>query len=82
MAGIRAKGQTATAIQALMDLRPDKARVRRDGVEREVAVERVRVGDIVVVRPGERIPVDGRVVEGAGSVDESMLTGESLPVKN
>ena len=77
----RAKGQTATAIRALMDLRPDKARVRRDGVEREVPVERVRVGDIVVVRPGERIPVDGRVVEGAGSVDESMLTGESLPVE-
>jgi len=77
----RAKGQTATAIRALMDLRPDKARVRRDGVEREVPVERVRVGDIVVVRPGERIPVDRRVVEGAGSVDESMLTGESLPVE-
>ena len=77
----RAKGQTATAIRALMDLRPDKARVRRDGVEREIAVERVRVGDIVVVRPGERIPVDGRVIEGAGSVDESMLTGESLPVE-
>ncbi|MGF7212322.1 Cu+-exporting ATPase [Skermanella aerolata] len=77
----RAKGQTATAIRALMDLRPDKARVRRDGVEREIAVERVRVGDIVVVRPGERIPVDGKVVEGAGSVDESMLTGESLPVE-
>ncbi|WP_158047438.1 heavy metal translocating P-type ATPase [Skermanella pratensis] len=77
----RAKGQTAAAIRALMDLRPDTARVRRDGVEREVAVERVRVGDIVVVRPGERIPVDGRVREGEGSVDESMLTGESLPVE-
>ena len=77
----RAKGQTATAIRALMDLRPDKARVRRDGVEREIPVERVSVGDIVMVRPGERIPVDGKVVEGAGSVDESMLTGESLPVE-
>ncbi|UEM03102.1 heavy metal translocating P-type ATPase [Skermanella rosea] len=77
----RAKGQTAAAIRALMDLRPDTARVRRDGVEREVAVERVRVGDIVVVRPGERIPVDGRVRDGEGSVDESMLTGESLPVE-
>src|SRR4051812_10059207 len=77
----RAKGQTAAAIRALMDLRPDHARVRRDGVEREVPVEKVRVGDIVVVRPGERIPVDGRIVEGAGSVDESMLTGESLPVE-
>jgi len=76
----RAKGQTAAAIRALMDLRPATARLRRDGVESNVPVERVRVGDVVVVRPGERIPVDGRVVEGAGSVDESMLTGESLPV--
>ena len=81
VAGSRAKGQTATAIRALMDLRPDKARVRRDGVEREIAVERVRVGDIVVVRPGERIRWTAAVVEGAGSVDESMLTGESLPVE-
>ncbi|PWC31144.1 heavy metal translocating P-type ATPase [Azospirillum sp. TSO35-2] len=76
----RAKGQTAAAIRALMDLRPATARLRRDGVETEVPVERVRVGDHVVVRPGERMPVDGRVVEGAGGVDESMLTGESLPV--
>ena len=76
----RAKGQTAAAIRALMDLRPATARLRRDGVESEVPVERVRVGDHVVVRPGERVPVDGRVVEGSGGVDESMLTGESLPV--
>jgi len=76
----RAKGQTAAAIRALMDLRPATARLRRDGVETEVPVERVRVGDRVVVRPGERVPVDGRVVEGSGGVDESMLTGESLPV--
>nr|WP_247894433.1 heavy metal translocating P-type ATPase [Azospirillum sp. B510] len=76
----RAKGQTAAAIRALMDLRPATARLRRDGVETEVPVERVRVGDHVVVRPGERVPVDGRVVEGGGGVDESMLTGESLPV--
>ncbi|ALG73424.1 metal ABC transporter ATPase [Azospirillum thiophilum] len=76
----RAKGQTAAAIRALMDLRPAIARLRRDGVETEVPVERVRVGDLVVVRPGERMPVDGRVREGAGGVDESMLTGESLPV--
>ncbi|AWB07566.1 copper-transporting ATPase (plasmid) [Azospirillum humicireducens] len=76
----RAKGQTAAAIRALMDLRPATARLRRDGVETEVPVERVRVGDPVVVRPGERIPVDGRVLEGSGGVDESMLTGESLPV--
>ncbi|AWU95968.1 heavy metal translocating P-type ATPase [Azospirillum ramasamyi] len=76
----RAKGQTAAAIRALMDLRPATARLRRDGMETEVPVERVRVGDHVVVRPGERVPVDGRVVEGSGGVDESMLTGESLPV--
>ncbi|WP_448192256.1 heavy metal translocating P-type ATPase [Azospirillum sp. sgz301742] len=77
----RAKGQTAAAIRALMNLRPDTARVRRDGLETEVPVERVRVGDVVAVRPGERVPVDGRIVEGTGSVDESMLTGEPLPVE-
>ena len=76
----RAKGQTAAAINALMQLRPDTARVRRDGAEREVPLSQVVVGDLVVIRPGERVPVDGRVTEGAGSVDESMLTGESLPV--
>ncbi|MBK4721716.1 copper-translocating P-type ATPase [Azospirillum sp. YIM DDC1] len=77
----RAKGRTAAAIRALMQLRPDTARVRRDGVETELPIAQVRVGDRVAVRPGERIPVDGRVAEGAGSVDESMLTGESLPVE-
>ena len=77
----RAKGQTASAIRALMGLRPDKARVRRGGAEVETPLSEVKVGDVVVVRPGERVPVDGRVVEGAGSVDESMLTGESLPVE-
>ena len=77
----RAKGQTAAAIRALMTLRPDTARVRRGGVETELPIGQVRVGDVVVVRPGERIPVDGRVAEGTGSVDESMLTGESLPVE-
>ena len=77
----RAKRQTASAIRALMALRPDTARVRRDGVDLEVALAEVRRGDLVVVRPGERIPVDGTVTEGGGSVDESMLTGESLPVE-
>ncbi|GAA4259249.1 heavy metal translocating P-type ATPase [Azospirillum formosense] len=77
----RAKGRTAAAIRALMQLRPDTARVRRDGVEVDLPIAQVRLGDRVAVRPGERIPVDGRVVEGAGSVDESMLTGESLPVE-
>lgn len=76
----RAKRQTASAIRALMGLRPDTARVRRDESEFEVPLAQVRVGDVVVVRPGERIPVDGKVLEGRGSVDESMLTGESLPV--
>ncbi|NYZ11222.1 copper-translocating P-type ATPase [Azospirillum sp. RWY-5-1] len=77
----RAKGQTAAAIRALMGLRPDTARLRRDGGELEVPIDRVRTGDVVVVRPGERIPVDGVVVDGTGSVDESMLTGEPLPVE-
>jgi Cu+-exporting ATPase len=76
----RAKGQTASAIRALSDLRPATARLRRDNGEAEAPLASVRVGDVVVVRPGERIPVDGRVVQGGGSVDESMLTGETLPV--
>ena len=76
----RAKKQTTEAIRALNALRPETARVRRDGVEVEVASAQVVVGDLVVVRPGERIPVDGTVVEGASQVDESLITGESLPV--
>jgi len=77
----RAKGRTSEAIKKLMGLRANTARVVRDGVETEVPVDEVRVGDVVVVRPGEKIPVDGVVVEGRSSVDESMLTGESLPVE-
>ena len=77
----RARGQAAQAIRKLMDLQPPVARVLRDGVEVEIAVEEVRVGDIVVVRPGERIAVDGEVAEGESAVDESMLTGESMPVE-
>ena len=76
----RAKRQTTEAIRALQALRPETARVRRDGTEVEVPVGDVRVGDVVVVRPGERIPLDGRVIEGRTHADESMLTGESLPV--
>ena len=76
----RAKRQTTAAIRALQVLRPEKARVRRDGVDTDIPSEQVRVGDMVVVRPGERIPVDGIVQEGASHVDESMITGESLPV--
>ncbi|MGA0610480.1 heavy metal translocating P-type ATPase [Caldimonas sp. KR1-144] len=76
----RAKRQTADAIRSLNALRPATARVRRDGVETELPIEQVRVDDLVVVRPGERIAVDGQVVEGASHVDESLITGESLPV--
>lgn len=77
----RAKGQTSEAIKKLMSLRAKSARVIRDGQEMEVPVDEVRVGDVVIVRPGEKIPVDGVVVDGRSSVDESMLTGESMPVE-
>ena len=77
----RAKGRTSEAIKKLMGLRAKTARVVRDGTEVEVPVDDVRVGDIVLVRPGEKIPVDGAVVEGRSTIDESMLTGESLPVE-
>jgi len=77
----RAKRQTGAALRALADLQPKTARVRRDGEEIDVPVEQVLGGDEVVVRPGERIPVDGEVVAGASAVDESMLTGEPLPVE-
>jgi Cu+-exporting ATPase len=76
----RAKRRTTEAIRALNALRPETARVRRDGVETELPVGRVQVGDLVVVRPGERVPVDGIVVEGTSRVDEALITGESLPV--
>ncbi len=77
----RARAQTGSAIRALMGLQAKTARVERNGAELEVALGDVRVGDIVTVRPGEKIPVDGIVVSGESSVDESMLTGEPLPVK-
>ncbi|MBL8046772.1 MAG: copper-translocating P-type ATPase, partial [Anaerolineales bacterium] len=77
----RAKGRTSEAIKKLMGLRPKTARVIRAGVEADVAIDEVRVADVVVVRPGERLPVDGVVVEGKSTVDESMLTGEPLPVE-
>jgi len=76
----RARGKASEAIRRLMDLQPPTARVIRDGAEDEVPLSDVRVGDVVLVRPGERIPVDGAVIEGQSAVDESMLTGESLPV--
>jgi len=76
----RARGKASEAIRRLMDLQPPTARVTRDGAESEVPLVDVRVGDLVVVRPGERIPVDGVVRDGESAVDESMLTGESMPV--
>ncbi len=76
----RAKKQTSAAIKALMGLQARTARVIRDGVEQDVPVEAVQVGDLVRVRPGEKVPVDGVIHEGRSALDESMLTGESLPV--
>ncbi|HWR97199.1 MAG TPA: heavy metal translocating P-type ATPase [Candidatus Methanoperedens sp.] len=76
-----AKGKTSEAIRALMGLAPRTAVVVRDGAEIEVAIEQVVVGDVVLVRPGQKVPVDGTVVDGHSSVDESMLTGESIPVE-
>jgi Cu+-exporting ATPase len=78
---VRAKGRTSAAIKELIGLRPRTARVVRDGSEVDVPVDQVVPGDVVLVRPGERLPVDGVVVEGRSAVDESMLTGESMPVE-
>ncbi len=76
-----AKGKTSEAIKKLVGLQPKTAIVVRDGAEIEISVEDVKVGDIILVKPGERIPVDGRITFGNSSVDESMLTGESMPVE-
>jgi Cu+-exporting ATPase len=76
----RAKGQTTRALRELARLQPSTARVRRDGAELDLPIAQVTVGDTVLVRPGERFPVDGLILVGSGAVDESMLTGESLPV--
>jgi Cu+-exporting ATPase len=76
----RAKGRTSEAIKKLMGLRPKTARVLRDGVQKDIPIQEVIVGDTVIVRPGEKIPVDGQVIDGRSAVDESMITGESLPV--
>ena len=77
----RAKGQTSDAVRALLGLRAETARVVRDGVETEVSIDDVAVGDVVRVRPGEKVPVDGVVAEGTSYVDESMVTGEPVPVE-
>jgi Cu+-exporting ATPase len=76
----RAKGRTSEAIQRLVKLQAKTARVVRDGREVEVEIDQVIPGDVIRVRPGERLAVDGVVTEGRSSIDESMLTGESLPV--
>ena len=76
----RATNRTRGSIRALMALQPRTALVERDGSERELPIDDVRVGDVVRVRPGEKVPVDGVVIEGSSAVDESMLTGEPLPV--
>lgn len=77
---LRAKGKSSEAIKKLLGLQAKTARVIRDGQEIDLPVEEVLVGDVILVRPGERVPVDGLIVEGSSAVDESMLTGESLPV--
>jgi Cu+-exporting ATPase len=77
----RAKGRTGEAIRKLMTLRPPTARVERDGREKEIPIDQVRVGDVLTVRPGERIAVDGQVIDGRSFVDESMISGEPIPVE-
>lgn len=77
----RAKHRTADALQRLLHLQPARARVQRDGVDMEIPVHELRLHDVIVVRPGERIPTDATVLSGSSSVDESMLTGESMPVE-
>lgn len=76
----KAKGKTSRAIKELIELAPDTASVIRDGQEIKVRTDEVKIGNLILVRPGEKIPVDGQIIEGASSVDESMLTGESIPV--
>src|SRR5260221_1958614 len=77
---VRAKGSTSQAIKKLIGMRPKTARVITDGVETDIPIEQVVVGDIVLVRPGEKLPVDAVITEGQTSIDQSMITGESLPV--
>jgi Cu+-exporting ATPase len=76
----RSRGQASEAIEKLMELGAKTAHVRRDGGEQDIPIEEVKVGDILLVKPGEKVPVDGKVIDGSSSIDESMLTGESMPV--
>jgi Cu+-exporting ATPase len=75
------KGRASEAVRKLMDLQPKLAHIERDGKEIEVPVEQINVGDVFIVRPGEKVPVDGRVAEGHSSLDQSMITGESIPIE-
>lgn len=77
----RSKNKTYSAIQKLIDLAPKTALVLRDGEEVEITVDKIAVGDIILLKPGSSVPVDGEVIEGGGTVDESALTGESMPVE-
>lgn len=77
----RAKGKTSDAIKKLLELQAKTARVERDNKEIEIPIEEVKIGDIVIVKPGEKVPVDGKITEGYSSVDESMISGESIPVE-
>src|SRR5258708_9129362 len=78
---MRSRRGTSDALRALFDLVPPKARVLRDGHELEISTAEVRLGDVLVLRPGDRVPVDGELLEGGSAVDESLVTGESLPVE-
>ena len=77
----RAKGKTGQALQKLLSLQADQARLIENGRERMVSISLIKIGDIVLVRPGEKIPVDGEIIEGSTAVDESMITGESMPAE-
>ena len=77
----RSKGKTSEAIRKLMELAPDTAILYENGEEREVETSSVKAGDHILIKPGNRIPLDGTIVKGSSSVDESMLTGESIPVE-
>ncbi|WKY46723.1 heavy metal translocating P-type ATPase [Eubacteriaceae bacterium ES3] len=77
----RAKGRTSSAIEKLIELVPDSARILKNGEEVEVTLETLQVGDTIIIRPGDRIPVDGKIISGSSSIDESLLTGESIPVE-
>lgn len=77
---VKARAGTGEAMRALLNMKPTTARVVRDGTEQTISADDVRVGDVIAVRPGERLPVDGEVIDGSSTVDESMITGESMPV--